>query len=78
MIELLKLKDDRGWSLEFQKDDIDLKCLNCRLKQVTPYFYCREKKKIICIDCESLPKIICKSLEAEHEHFNIISDKEQK
>ena len=70
MQELL-LKDN-GWVLK-NPDNKKFICNTCNKKldiYAMNVFYCREKGIYFCPSCDK--KHFCKSLEREHEHFNII------
>jgi|TARA_R100000093_G_scaffold68699_1_gene40474 hypothetical protein len=76
MGELLKLAQAKGWELKLSKEENEgadiLWCKFCNKKQTeTPFFYCPDNTKVICIDCEEKESRGCKSLKIEHEHFRI-------
>jgi hypothetical protein len=67
----LELIKDEGWIL---RTDLELeKCSFCFKKLGSPFFFCRKTSKGFCRKCElGTAKVLCRTIQKEHEHLNII------
>lgn len=69
----MRLIDNVGWVMSGKTDGWGGNCIKCGGKLNTPFFLCKEFNEGICRDCELKNKDrTCRSLEIEHEHFNIV------
>lgn len=76
-MELKFVKEQRGWRLVTDNPLTYCRCCG-KLLQI-PFFYCKEFDIGFCRKCEyDTPKRLCKSMQREHEHFNIIQFVNQK
>lgn len=73
MIYNLKLIENFGWVLQGKPYNWTNKCIRCGDDLKTPFFFCNQFKEGICKPCEiSRFRRVCRSIEEEHEHFNIV------
>ena len=79
MASLKKIEDGRygfgfGWEIQTENTIIDT-CHYCHCNVSIPFFYCKDRNKVICYDCENTQScsVLPSRKAKEHIHYRIVN-----